>query len=210
MYTLYYAPGACSLAVHVVLEWIGAPYQAVNVDVHSPDPEFLRINPAGAVPAFDRGGKRYLTQNSAILRSLARAHPQVRLDVDGDREKTAELERWTAYLTGDLHPGFYPVFMPQRYTTSTDAGAIADVRAAGRLLVIKKLALVNQHLAGRQFFLGDQRTLVDAYALPMVRWAGSMLPGGLSEFPEVRRHHEALLVDPAVRRAMIDEGLIDP
>jgi glutathione S-transferase len=210
MYTLYYAPGACSLAVHIVLEWIGTPYKTVKVDVKAVDPAFLRISPARAVPAFDRGGERYLTQNSAILRFLAREHPRARLDVDGDLEKTAELERWTAYLTGDLHPAFYPVFMPQRYTTSTDGGAIDDVRAAGRLLVIKKHALVNQHLVGHQFFLGDQRTLVDAYALPMLGWAVSMLPGDLNEFPEVRRHHEAMLLDPGVRRAMVDEGLIGP
>ncbi len=48
MYKLYYAPGACSMAAHIALEWIGEPYEAVRVDPH--DPAYLKINPAGAVP----------------------------------------------------------------------------------------------------------------------------------------------------------------
>ena len=50
MPTLYYSPGACSLAVHIVLEWIGQPYEIIKVDIHHPDPSYTRINSAGAVP----------------------------------------------------------------------------------------------------------------------------------------------------------------
>jgi glutathione S-transferase len=74
--TLYYAPGACSLAVHIVLEEIGAPFETVRLDLARGDqraPEFLSVNERGRVPALYEDGW-VLTEVSAILRHLARAH----------------------------------------------------------------------------------------------------------------------------------------
>ena len=57
MTKLYYSPGACSLADHIVLEWIGKPYQAVRVSREERKaPAYLAINPAGAVPSRKPGG----------------------------------------------------------------------------------------------------------------------------------------------------------
>jgi glutathione S-transferase len=206
MYTLYYAPGACSLSVHIVLEWVGADYKAVKV---SPaDPDYRKINAAGAVPALDIGGTQALTQCSAILKYLARKFPQAELDMHDNLEQEAELTRWSAFLTGDLHPAFFPVFGSQRYTTDTSESALKNVKAAGLLLVEKKLALIDQHLEGKDYFVGNRRTYVDAYSIPMVRWAKNMLPGGLAKFSNVSRHHERLIQDEAVIRVMTDEGLL--
>lgn len=205
MYTLYYAPGACSLAVHVVLEWIGHPYRAQEVKPGSE--QFLAVNPAGTVPALDIGTDQPLTQCGAILHYLARRFPDARLAVDGNLERTAEMERWSAFLTGDLHPAFFPVFMPGRYTADGSEAALAHVRAAGIELVRKRLALLDRHLEGREHMLGAQRTYVDAYTLPMVRWAGSMLDDGLGRYPDIARHHAHLLADVGVREAMRQEKL---
>lgn len=123
MYTLYYAPGACSLSVHIVLEWVGATYKAVKVN--PADPDYLKVNPAGAVPTLDIGTEAPLTQCSAILQYLARRHPRFELDEHGNQERDA----------GDLHPAFFPMFMPHRYTTDDAEAALANVRAAGMLLV---------------------------------------------------------------------------
>lgn len=206
MYKLYYAPGACSLSVHICLEWIGHPYEALRVNPS--DPDYARINPAAAVPALDIGQDQALTQCAAVLHFLARRFPEAELDVGANLERTAELERWSSFLTGDLHPAFFPIFMPQRYTTSTDPDELGRVREAGVALVRKKLALLDKHLEGREYMLGAKRTFVDAYTVPMVRWATSAVPGGLDDFPDVARHHAHMLADPAVQRAMTDEGLI--
>ncbi|ANH66632.1 glutathione S-transferase family protein [Mitsuaria sp. 7] len=205
MYTLYYSPGACSLSVHIVLEWISADYKAVKVSPS--DPDFLRVNPAGAVPALDLGTGSPLTQCSAILKYLAGKYPAVELDARESPEREADLARWAAFLTGDLHPAFFPVFFAQRYTTDTSDEALSKVKAAGLLLVKKKLAILDQHLEGRDFFVGGKRSYVDAYSVPMVRWAKNFLAEGLAEFPNVVRHHEALLKDAAVVKAMTDEGI---
>ena len=206
MYKLYYAPGACSLAAHIVLEWIGHPYEAIRSNPGNP--EYLKINPAGAVPALDIGTDAPLTQSAAILQFLARRFPEADLDVGPNLERAAEMDRWSSFLTGDLHPAFFPIFMTQRYTTATDETSLAHVREAAVVLVRKKLSLLDKQLEGREYVLGAKRTFVDAYAVPMVRWAVSIIPGGLADYPDIKRHHEHMLADPAVQRAMRDEGLI--
>lgn len=207
MNTLYYSPGACSLAAHIVLEWIGDPYEAVRVDLHHLPEGYLSINPAGAVPALDYGGPAALTQCSAVLGYLAKTNPDADLLDDRTPESAADLAKWMAFLTGDLHPAFWPVFMPGRYTTSIDAAALEDVKAAGLKLVRGKLALLERQLGDGDWIVGGKRTLVDAYATPMLNWAAAMLPEGLTEHPALAAHRRRMRTDPAVLRVMEAEGL---
>jgi glutathione S-transferase len=207
MNTLYYAPGACSLSVHIVLEWLGEPYSSVRVNPG--DEEYRKINPAAQVPALDTGSGETLTQCAAVLGYLAHTHPDADLAGDSSPLGQALLERWSAFFTGDVHPSFFPLFMPQRYTTAEDEESLQHVREAGIALVRKRLALLDEHLRDRTHIVGDRRSYVDAYSVPMIRWAASMLPGGLSDYPAVAAHHEAMLADAGVRRAMVDEGLVE-
>jgi len=202
---LYYAPGACSLAVHIVLEWIGAPYEAQAVKPGSP--ELLKVNPSGAVPALDTGEGWILTQAAAILRHLTRAYPQARLAGGEGLREQAEVDRWLCFFTGDMHPAFYPVFMSQRYTTATDDASLKAVRDAGLALVRKRFAIMEAHLKDKAFFLGDARSILDAYAFPMVRWGAATLPGGLADFPAIGALHEEIARDEGVRRALAAEGI---
>lgn len=205
MLTLYYSPGACSLAAHIVLEWIGAPYEAVHADHH--DPAYRKINPAAAVPALDYGGPMPLTQCAAILNYLAARYPQTDLLDTRSLEAAAELMRWAAFFTGDMHPAFWPVFMPGRYTTDESETSLAAVKQAGLKLVRTKLELLEAQLNGKTWIVGDKRTLVDAYATPMLNWAKAMLPEGLGDYPAVQAHRRRMLADPAVQRALKAEGL---
>lgn len=201
MNTLYYKPGACSLASHILLEWIGRDYEAVAVDPSSAD--FRIINPSAAVPALRQEDGSVLTQSAAVLRHLATSNPDVSL-ADADER---ELDRWSAFLTGDLHPAFFPLFRPDRYTTGTGKEDLDGVRAAGLALVEAKLRILDDRLAASEWLAGPTRTWVDAYATPMLRWAAATVPGGLSRFPNAARHLDAMLADPAVERAMAAEGL---
>lgn len=203
MLTLYYHPGACSLAAHIVLEWIGAPYATKEVEFG--DKEYLKINPAGAVPALDDDGW-ILTQDAAILRYLTKRFPQAELDVKDGAREAAEADRWSSFITGDLHPAFFPLFVPARYTRSREQSAIEDVREAAKALARRKFALVEAHLAGRRFFLGERRSYLDAYVFPMERWAANMLPDGLDAFPAVKAHHDMMGADEAVKRVLEAEA----
>ncbi|WP_363350755.1 glutathione S-transferase N-terminal domain-containing protein [Methylocystis echinoides] len=204
MFTLYYHPGACSLAAHIALEWIGAPYATKEVEFG--DKEYLKINPAGAVPALDDGSGWILTQDAAILRYLAHRHPQARLAVEGGDKEQAEADRWSFFITGDLHPAFFPLFVPNRYTRAREKEAFDDIREAAKALAHKKFLLVDAQLTGKRFFLGDKRSYLDAYVFPMERWAQTLLDDGLSAFPAVRAHHDMMAADPAVQRVLAAEG----
>lgn len=199
---LLYHTGACSLAPHIVLEWIGAPYEAEAVEFGSK--ELLAANPSGAVPALIEDDGWILTQAGAILHYLAHKHPEADLAGQPGARGAAELDRWSSFFTGDLHPSFYPLFTPHRYTTSKDKDAQAEVQEAGRILVRKRLALLDDHLSDKAWILG-KRSVIDAYAFPMIRWAAKLLPEGLSGWSHVQALHDRMAADPAVQTVLARE-----
>ncbi|HEV2604699.1 MAG TPA: glutathione S-transferase N-terminal domain-containing protein [Microvirga sp.] len=167
MPTLYYAVGACSLAPHIALEWIEAPYDAVKVQYGSA--ELLAVNPAGAVPTLREDDGWLLTQAGAILDYLAHKHPKAGLaGGEGVRAK-AEAHRWSAFFTSDVHAAFWPIFMPHRYTSDPSDAARRVVVEAGQKLVAKQFGILDRHLDGREHILDSGRSVIDAYAFPMIR-----------------------------------------
>lgn len=203
MPTLYYAVGACSLAPHIVLEWIGAPYESVKVGYGSP--ELLAVNPAGAVPTLREDDGWLLTQAGAILDYLSQKHPEANLSGGESLRDKAEAHRWSAFMTSDLHAAFWPVFMAYRYTTDESDEARKNVNEAGLNLVRKQLATLNKHLEGREWILNG-RSVIDAYAFPMIRWGIKMLPEGFDAYPNVRRLHDQLAADPGVQKVLAREA----
>lgn len=204
MLTLYFHPGACSLAPHIALEWIGEPYETREVEFG--DKEYLKINPSGAVPALDTGEGWILTQAAAVLRYLVRRFPKAGLDVAGSPRDEAEADRWSSFITGDLHPAFFPLFSPNRYTRAREKEAFDDVREASKALARKKFDILEAHLAGRRFMLGDKPSYLDAYVFPMERWGAALLEDGLTQYPNIRKHHDMMAADEGVKRAIAAEG----
>ena len=200
---LYYFPGSCALAPHIVLEWLGADYEAVRVE--KGDPEFTRINPLGVVPAL-AVGERVLTQADAILHYLARLYPDAGLGGDGTPLGEYELNLWMAFLTGDLHPAFFPFFGPQRYTVAEDASALAAVKAAGEQRVAHYYRHLEQHLQDREYMVGDRRSIADAYAIPMLRW-GRLLEHPLARYEALHAYLVRWEREPGVHEALRQQGL---
>lgn len=203
MTTLYYAPGACSLAPHIVLEWIGAPYEAVKVGFGSD--ELLAVNPAGAVPTLREDDGWLLSQAGAILDYLAQKHPEVGLGGGDSLREKAEAHRWSAFFTSDMHAAFWPIFLPHRYTTDKSDEAKQAAVQAGHALVRKQLGHLDAHLEGREWMLGD-RSVIDAYAFPMIRWAIKMLPDGLKGYDNVQALHDRIAADEAVQKVLAREA----
>ncbi len=96
--------------------------------------------------------------------------------------------------------------MPDRYTRAREKEAFDNVREAAKALVRKKFDIVDAHLAGRRFMVGDKRSYLDAYVFPMERWAASLLEDGLSKYPNVQKHHDMMAADEGVKRALAAEG----
>ena len=204
MPTLYYAVGACSLAPHIALEWIGAPYEAVKVQYGSKD--LLTLNPAGAVPTLQEDDGWLLTQCGAILDYLASKHPEARLSGGNGIRAKADAHRWSAFFTSDVHASFWPIFMPYRYTTDDNEVARHAVVAAGYKLVAKQFGILNDHLEDRDHILDGGRSVIDAYAFPMIRWGIKLLPGGLEEYSNVQALHDRLAADTAVQTVLAREA----
>jgi glutathione S-transferase len=198
---LYYFPGACSLATHIVLEWIGSPYDTVKLDLASTkSPEYLALNPDGAVPLLI-DGDFVLSQNAAILYYLGERHPDARLLGDGSVRGRAEVLRWLSLLNSDVHPAFKPIFKPARFHPETSSSrVIADT---ARTHVREYLERLDARLQGRDWLAG-QRSIADPYLFVMLRWAFK-LKVSMKGLDNLARFFSRMSADAAVRAAIIQE-----
>lgn len=200
---LYYMPGTCSLADHIVLEWIGKPYEACEVARDQLKKDFLKINPSGSVPALDVDGW-ILTQNAAILNYLADDNPDSGLGGDGSAKSRAEINRWLAFANADVHPSFAPLFGATAYLE--DADTIDKTKDAARRKLRGLYEIANNQLKGRDWMAGT-RSIADPYLYVTLRWAekfGVNLDG-LDELACFRNRIEA---DSGVQKALKAHGLV--
>ena len=200
---LYYFPGSCALAPHIVLNWVGADFEAVRIE--KGDPEYRKVNPLGVVPAIEYAGRIY-TQADAILHWLKEMYPDQELGGGDTPDSNYELNNWMAFLTGDFHPAFYPFFNTQRYTTDADDAAIAAVKSAAEARVGSYMDFLNAHMDGRDFLVGERRSIADAYAVPMLRWT-RLLTKKLSEYPALDAYLARMQDDAGVAAALKEQGL---
>ena len=199
---LYYLPGACSLADHIVLEWIGKPYEASAVPRSQLKKEFLKINPSGSVPALDVDGW-ILTQNAAILNYLADENPESGLGGDGSAKSRAEINRWLAFVNADLHPTFKPLFGATAYLG--DEVAIEKSKDAARQSLRGLFEKANSQLEGREWVTGS-RSIADPYLYVVSRWAKSMKLD-LEGLDNLAAFNKRMDQDVAVQKVLKDEGL---
>ena len=200
---LYYSPGACSLADHIVLEWIGKPYEAIRVSRDGrKSPEFLKLNPAGAVPVF-QDGDWVLTQNMAILGYLADSFPEARLGGDGTHKGRAEVNRWLAFVNSDVHPAFKPLFGATAYLG--DEAFIEKSKDAARKSLRGLFERADAQLSGNEWIAGI-RSIADPYLYVVTRWAKAQNVD-LSGLDNLARFSAMMEADPAVQKALAEEGL---
>ena len=200
MITLYYAPGTCALAPHIVLKWLSADYQVIRVELGSK--EYLKINPLGAVPAMVDGESPVMSQADALLKYLVNKYPDSGLGSNGDLMDKYQINHWLAFLTGDLHPAYFPYFRPGRYTTNEDKESLAAVKQAASARVAIMLKHLDTNLAGKSHLVGGRCTICDPYAFVLVRWTSDLKP-----YPNLQRFQALMLEDEGVRAAMLEEGL---
>jgi len=199
---LYTKPGACSLSDHIVLEWTGAPFDVkVMTAPELKQPEYLAINPAGAVPALVDGDWA-LTQNAAILNYLAESYPEANL-AGASPMLRAETNRWLGFLNADVHPAFHPLFGTTAFLE--DEAAIEKTKAVARKKLRTYFERADAQLEGRDWLTGT-RSIADAYLYVTLRWAGKTGVDltGLDNLAAFRARMEA---DEGVRRALATEGL---
>ncbi len=198
---LYFTPGTCALADHIVLAWIGKPYEVQKVPREErQQPWFLKLNPAGAVPVYEEDGW-VLTQNGAILNYLADKFPEAKLGGDGTAKGRAEVNRWLAFVNSDMHPAFKPLFGFTSYLE--DPVVIEKTKANARETLRKMFERVDAQLAGRDWVVG-MRSIVDPYLFVTLRWAKGQNVD-LSGLDNLEKFFKRMNADAGVSRALAEQ-----
>ncbi len=202
---LFYSPGACSLGIHVLLEEIGAPFEAVRVSVRDGQhktPEYLAMNPKAKVPMIMRDTGRVLTELPAIAYYLNSMHPEAKL-LPSDPEAAADVMEIVEYVVATVHmQGFTRWARPGNFVF--DETDHPKVQARGLEIFSDGLAWLDARIAGHDFAVGGSFTVADAVLVFIEVWAGRAnvaLPANLAA------HFNRMKARPAVIRAFTAEGL---
>lgn len=196
---LYFKPGACSLASHIVLRELGVDFTLENVDTQTQRTEsgidYKTINPKGYVPTLDTG-TAVLTEGAAILQYLAESSALI---PEAGTLERARLQEHLNYIASELHKAFGPFFK---------ASATDEQRAQAREAVARHFDYLESLLAdGRAYLVGDVFTVADAYLFVVCSWAG-VAGIDLKDWASLKALSDRVESRPSVKTAMQAEGLI--
>jgi len=199
---LYYSPGVCSLAPHILAHEAGIRLSYEKVDLKTKRTEsgrdFNQINPKGYVPALEIADGEVLTEGPAIAQYLGDLKPESGIvPVNGSLARY-RLQEMLNYITAEIHKSYSPLFHSE---------TPAETRADRKAYLRKRYAYLDAILAKQAWLLGDSFTAADAYLFAVTRWAkGAEVD--LSDFHAVTAFQERAAARPAVQAALLEEGLI--
>lgn len=199
---LYYSPGACSLSPHIALKEAGLPFDLVKVDLKAKKLEdgsdYNVVNPKGQVPALGLDNGDLLTEGAVIVQMIADSAPQKNLAPASGSSERYKLQEWLNFIASELHKNFSPMFQP---ALSDDTKAFFKSRVEG------KFKYIDQALAGRDYLMGSQFTVPDAYLFTMLAWA-DRLGVNISGLPNLMAYKARVAARPKVQEALAAEGLL--
>jgi glutathione S-transferase len=203
MMKLYYKPGACSLASHIILTEIGKPFAIEKVDTQTKRTEngkdFLAINEKGAVPVLETEDGDILTEGAAILQFIADSNGAEALAPKPGTLARARVQEMLNFTASELHKAFGPLFSPR----SDD-----KAKEAARAEVARKFDWLESRLSdGRKHLTGDAFTVADAYAFNVAYWA-NFTGIRYSPWPKLKAFIDRVAERASVKTAMKAEGLI--
>lgn len=202
MLTLFYAPGACSMASHIVLEESGEKYEPKRMDLSKGEQksaEYMKIHPLGRVPALKLDDGTPLAENTAILPYLGKRFGLW----PTDPVKEAQALSIVGFFAASVHPAHAHIGRPERYTD--DKSAHPGIQAMGKKTFHDYLKQIDRMYAGREW-LSDKYSVLDAYAFVFYVWGVKReLP--VSELKNYTALKDRMLKRPAVQRVVADEGV---
>jgi glutathione S-transferase len=188
MLTLYFSPGASSMAPHIALHEVGAAFDAKPVSLarkETQTPEFLAINPNGKVPTLLIDG-RVLTEVAGILFYLARRYPNAHLLPEGDVEAEAQVVSWMSFIASTIHPA-----RRQGVEHARAVWAVADKR-----------------LGNNAWAVGGRPSIADIHLFRLYWRFRPALAAQPGDFPNVEAHYERMMARPAVKKTIEVESKI--
>jgi glutathione S-transferase len=200
MLTLFYTPGACSMAAHIVLEESGEKYEAKRVDLAGGEQRteaYLKIHPLGRVPALRLDDGQPLTENTAILPYLGKRFGLWPTDSAGDAKALSLI----GFFATSVHPAHAHVGRPERYTA--DQSAFPGIKDMGLKTFHGHLKQIDGMLADREWF-ADRYSVLDPYGLVFYAW-GVRRELPMAELKNYTAHKDRMLKREAVGRVVADE-----
>ncbi len=197
---MFYTPGACSLAPHIVLREAGLNIDLEKVQLNPPPrttakgEDYYTLNPKGAVPALEIAPGEVLTENQVIMQYMAAQNPGANLLPESGLARYRVLEA-TNFVATELHKSFSPLFNPK--ITPEWRAAVVDN-------ITKKIEMFQTALGDKDYIAGEF-SIADAYAFTILRWADRFeitLP------PKIAAYRARVGARPKVMAALEAEGLV--
>lgn len=197
---LYYSPGACSLSPQIVLQESGLAYEPVlaSTKTHqlADGTDFYTINPLGYVPVLELDNGTRLREGVAIVQYIADQVPGMKLAPANGSLERYQLQEWLNFIATEVHKNFGPLFRP---TTPENYKPIALES------LTKRMQWMDSQLAGKNYLMGEQFSVADAYFFTVSRWAG-FVGLDLSAMKNIQAFQQRMAQRPAVQAALKIEG----
>ena len=204
---LYYSPGACSLAPHIVLNEIGQPFalrKFATAERANYSAAYLAINPKGRIPALQIDGF-VLTETPAILAYLGRRFPHAGLYPADSPEAEARCLELLAWSSNTVHVAFAQLFRPERFVSNEQD--YTAVKQSGRSNYEQCLADIEKRLHAQEHAVGARFTVVDPFWLVFYRWGVRSGYDMRNRFPAYTAYAERLCNRSSTQRALTAEGI---
>ena len=199
---LYYAPGACSLSTHIVLQESGLAFTPVLASLQShklqDGSDFYAVNAKGYVPVLELDSGERLTEGPAIVQYIADQVPARKLAPANGTMARYRLQEWLNFITSELHKGIGGLFNP-----AMPEEAKVLMRARGSM----RLKWVDEQLAGMQYLMGEHFSVADPYLFTVVNWT-KFVDIDISGLPNLGAFMARMAARPAVQEALKAEGLL--
>jgi glutathione S-transferase len=203
---LYYTPGVCSLAPHIIAHEAGLKIGLIKTDIRAKTTEsgadYKTTNPLGYVPALELDNGQIMTEGPAIMQMLADKAPEKHLAPANGSPERYQMQSWLNFVSTEIHKGFTPLVSPAIAGTLSDAS-----KAVFMDRLNARFAVVDKHLATHDYLLGKQFTCADAYLFTVSRWAPRLHIDIAKSYPHLAAFMKRCEARPGVQAALKAEGL---
>lgn len=197
MVKLYYSPGACSLAPHIVITAAGLKAETEKAQLGSA--EYKAVNPKGYVPALRLDDGSLLTEAQVIMQYLADQNPGAHLLPAAGTLDRYRVQEWLAFISTEIHKGAAPLFNKQ--LTPEQRSAIVDK-------LRNRLDYLNTHLGAAEYLHNNTFSIADIYLFTILNWKSWLgLESVIEEYPNVATFYKRVAALPAVHETLKAEGL---
>jgi glutathione S-transferase len=199
---LYYAPGACSMAPHIVLREAGYKFDLEKVDIPNKKTasggDFWKVNPKGYVPALQLDDGQVLTEVQVICQYLADQKQDAGLAPRGGTMERYRLMEMLNFTAAEVHKQIGALFNPKM---------TPEMKEVQLGVIERRLTALDKLLAGKQYAMGDKFSVADAYLFVVLNWT-NIHKIDLGKFPNVQAFMKRMAERPKVQETLKAEGLV--